>query len=239
MLHSRSTVGAQKRFCVLTVGRTGSTSLMNALGKFSDIVVPRKNMPRIGDELFHPKKLHARMKRYAELCGVPIVSAHRLMECFFAYNAGTGYAGFKTMPNWHMNFDAFVARDDIQFITLTRRDVPSTVASFLMAIRTNAWQRFGEPQPVTWTFVASRDGKRVLGNLAYVRQSLTRLSRVPNAIALAYEDLCNAAYRNEALDDFFGRPIRIENPKPPTSGRAYVENWDEFCAFIGEVPVGA
>jgi LPS sulfotransferase NodH len=31
---------SQKRFCVLTTGRAGSTALMKALGKFEDIAVP-------------------------------------------------------------------------------------------------------------------------------------------------------------------------------------------------------
>ena len=64
------------------------------------------------------------------------------------------------------------------------------------------------------------------------RSAAAQLSQVPNTIALAYEDLCDPTYRNAALDDFFGRPIQIENPKPPTSGGSYVENWDEFRDFI-------
>ncbi len=223
-----------KRFCVLTVGRAGSTSLMNVLEKFPDVAVPNKNIPCVDNELFHPKRVQAHMQRYAELCGTPITGQRQLIDCFFAHNAGMAYAGFKTMPNRHKNFGAFTARKDIRFITLTRRDIPSTVASFLLAMKTDSWRRFGEPQPVTWKFVAAQDGRQALSNLAYVHESLDKVSRVPNAIHLAYEDLCDPAYRCAALDDFFGRPIRIENPKPPTSGSAYVENWDEFCAFIGE-----
>jgi len=226
--------GPSKKFCVLTVGRAGSTSLMNVLEKFSDIAVPNKNISCVDNELVHPKRVQEHMQRYAELCGKPIPGQRQLIEAFFELNAGMPYAGFKTMPDRHKHYEAFVSRPDIQFITLTRRDVPSTVASFLMAMKTDSWRRFGEPQQATWKFVESQDGPRAAGNLAYVHASNARLGRVPNAIHLVYEDLCDPAYRCPALDDFFGRPVKIENPKPPTSGAAYVENWEEFCAFMAQ-----
>lgn len=227
--------GATKKFCVLTVGRAGSTSLMDYLEKFPDVAVPNKNIPCVDNELLHPKRIQEHMRRYAELCGSPITTQKQLIDGFFAHNAGAAYAGFKTMPDRHTNYDAFVARTDIQFITLTRRDVPSTVASFLMAMKTDFWRRSGEPQQIRWTFNPTKDSRRTRGNLVYIHESLGRLSRVPNAIHLVYEDLCNPKYRNPALDAFFGRPIRIENPKPPTSGSTYVENWEEFCNFVSRV----
>jgi hypothetical protein len=226
--------GPITKFCVITVGRAGSTSLMNVLEAFPDVAVPNKNIPCVDNELVHPKRVQEHMKRYAELCGTPITGPEQLFDCFFAYNAAFAYAGFKTMPNRHKNLGAFVSRPDIRFITLTRQDIASTVASFLMAMKTDSWRRFGEPQQATWKFVAEQDGPAARNNLAYVLLSLDQLHRVPNAIRLAYEDLCDPAYRCPALDDFFGRPIKLDNPQPPTSASTYVENWDEFRAFIDE-----
>jgi hypothetical protein len=74
----------------------------------------------------------------------------------------------------------------------------------------------------------------VLGNLRYVVRSHAQLSQVPNAIALVYEDLCDPGFSSEGLDAFFGRPIRLDDPKPPTSAEAYVANWPEFRAFVDE-----
>ncbi|MGZ8246317.1 hypothetical protein [Methylomagnum sp.] len=34
------------------------------------------------------------------------------------------------------------------------------------------------------------------------------------------------------MDDFFARPIRLENPKPPLHGSEYVANWPEFHEFL-------
>ncbi|MEE9289637.1 MAG: hypothetical protein V3U99_01360, partial [Alphaproteobacteria bacterium] len=34
----------QRRFCVLTTGRTGSTALMNRLQRFEDIALPNRNI---------------------------------------------------------------------------------------------------------------------------------------------------------------------------------------------------
>ncbi len=223
-----------KKFCVLTIGRTGSTSLMNYLETFPDIAVPNKNIPCVDNELVHPKRVQEHMRRYAELAGQPITGLGQLIDCFFGLNANFAYAGFKTMPDRHNNYDAFVARPDIQFITLTRRDIPSTVASFLLAMKTDSWRRSGESQRDTWRFRPRQDKQTVLGNLAYIHQGMARLRRVPRAIHLEYEDLCDPAYRSPALDDYFNRPIHIENPKPPTSGASYVENWEDFCAFISE-----
>ena len=39
-MEGRAMADRQSRFCVLTVGRTGSTALMDALQRFDDIAVP-------------------------------------------------------------------------------------------------------------------------------------------------------------------------------------------------------
>ncbi len=79
---------------------------------------------------------------------------------------------------------------------------------------------------------AQRDAAAVVSNLRYVVKGDTQLLKVPNAIALVYEDLCDPGFSSPALDAFFDRPIRLDDPKPPTSGETYVANWPEFRAFV-------
>ena len=223
-----------RRFCLLTVGRAGSTALMDRLARDPDIAVPGKNMSCVDHELTHPARVQAHAAAYAGLCGRQISTVEQLIDCFFAVNRDAAFAGFKTMPNRHKDLAAFVARPDIRFVTLTRRDVTSTVASFLMAMATESWRRSGEPQTARWRFDADRDAQAVLGNLRYVVRSDAQLERVPNAIALAYEDLCDPEFSSAELDGFFGRAVRLDDPKPPTSGESYVANWAEFRAFVEE-----
>lgn len=221
-----------QRFCVLTVGRAGSTSLMYYLEKFEDIGVPSKNIPCPDNELVHHQRLAEHLKQYSVLCGRPLTNQSALIEAFFDCNEHFPFAGFKTMPNRHSDLAAFTAREDIQFITLTRSDIASTAASFLVAMETGSWRRSGEPQPKKWLFKRARHEGPLLENLAYIHRSHVALSGIPRAIALTYEQLCSPDFSNPALDQFFGRKIKMENPKKPTSGRSYVKNWDEFKIFI-------
>jgi hypothetical protein len=223
-----------RRFCVLTVGRAGSTALMDRLERYPDIAVPGKNIACVDQELVHPARIQVQAAAYAKLCGKAITTPEQLIDCFFDFNGGAAFAGFKTMPNRHKDLDRFAARPDIQFITLSRRDVASTVASFLVAMATDSWRRYGEPQSARWKFEPQRDAGAVVSNLRYVVRSEAQLARVRNPIALAYEDLCDPGFSSPALDAFFGRPIRLDDPRPPTSGEAYVANWQEFRSFVDE-----
>ncbi|HEX8009619.1 MAG TPA: hypothetical protein VF814_01555 [Casimicrobiaceae bacterium] len=223
-----------RKFCVLTVGRAGSTALMDRLARYPDVAVPGKNIECVDQELTHPARIQAHAAAYARLCGRAIATAEQLIDGFFEVNGGAGYAGFKTMPNRHRDLARFVARPDIQFITLSRRDVASTVASFLMAMATDSWRRDGGLQTARWKFDAQRDAAAVVGNLRYLVKGDAKLRAVPNAIALVYEELCAPAFSSPALDAFFGRPIRLDDPKPPTSGESYVANWPEFRAFVDQ-----
>jgi hypothetical protein len=223
-----------RRFCVLTAGRAGSTALMDRLERYPDIAVPGKNIACVDQELVHPTRIQAQAAAYAKLCGKAIATPEQLIDCFFDFNGGAAFAGFKTMPNRHKDLDRFVARPDIRFITLSRRDVASTVASFLVAMATDSWRRQGGAQTARWTFEPGRDAAAVASNLRYVVRSDERLARVPNAIALVYENLCDPDFSNPALDAFFGRPIRLDAPRPPTSGETYVANWQEFRTFVDD-----
>lgn len=229
---SKNKPATGRKFCVLTVGRAGSTSLMESLEKVPGIAVPRNNVESEDNELVHPRHLARYMADYARLCKREIKSQPELIDAFYELNAQAPWAGFKSMPNRHGDFAQFTARKDIQFITLQRRDVASTAASFHRANETGSWRRHGEPRPDSWTFDAARDGDRVKANVAYIFQCRRLLAAIPGAIHLEYEDLCDGKYANKALDAYFGRPIRLLDPKPPTDGSSYVTNWGEFRAFV-------
>ncbi len=217
-----------QKFCVMTVGRSGSTSLMETIRGFEDVAVPGKDIDCEDDELLHPRRLREQMKQYAALAGRPIRSPRELIDAFYARNEAKPYAGFKSMPNRHPDYAEFTARRDIRFITLQRRDYASTAASFLRASDTGSWRRHGEPRGDHWRFDPKRDGERLKGNLAYIRRSRAQLDGIPGAIHLWYEDLCRPDYASPELDEFFGRAVRFSDPRPPTTGASYVENWDEF-----------
>jgi hypothetical protein len=218
-----------KKFCVLTEGRSGSTSLLQALARFDDVAVPGKNVASHDDELLNPQHLARYRREYARLCGRDIADAGALVDAFYALNACSAYAGFKSMPVRDRHFAALVARADVQFIALTRRDTLSAAASFAVAHFTGSWRRRGEPYAARWRFEPARHGRWVRGNVAYVRLTHARIAQVPSAIRLSYEELCDGGTR--ALDEWFGRAVRLHDAKPPTSGAAVVENWDEFRAF--------
>jgi UDP:flavonoid glycosyltransferase YjiC (YdhE family) len=216
----------------MTEGRSGSTSLMEVLEGFENVAVPNKNFSCPDNELVHPKRVREHMEKFAALRGRPINSNDELIEAFFEFNNNFAYAGFKSMPDRHQNFDEFIFRKDIRFITLKRRDIASTIASFTMARATGSWRRHGEERQEQWRFDPARDGDWIRSNLLYILSSHERLDRVPDAISLHYEDLCDATYSCPELNEYFAHEIRLRNPKPPTSGGSYVANWEVFTAFV-------
>jgi UDP:flavonoid glycosyltransferase YjiC (YdhE family) len=221
-----------RKFCVLTVGRAGSTSLMESLEKIPGLAVPRTNVESEDNELVHPRHVKRHAGEYGKLVKRKISTQPELIDAFYEVNDSAEYAGFKSMPNRHRDFAAFASRKDIQFITLQRRDLASTAASFHRANETGTWRRHGEPRPDTWTFDVPRDGERVKENVRYILQSQRLLDAIPGAIRLFYEDLCDPKYASKELDAFFGRPVRLLDPKPATSGRSYVTNWEDFQRFV-------
>jgi LPS sulfotransferase NodH len=221
----------QKRFCLLTTGRTGSTSLINALAEGDDVLVPNKLFDCPDNELVHPDKVRDYIEVFAKLSGKGVGCSEELIEGFFEWDSRAAYVGFKSMPTRHRNYADFIRRPDIKFILLTRADLPATVASFMTAMRTGSWRRYGGGQTSVWTF-RQEDRKLALGNLGYIQACQRMLSAVPGAIRLSYEQLCDPAFSCAELDEFFARPVRIRNPMPPTDAAEYVTNWPEFSEFI-------
>lgn len=215
----------------MTSGRTGSTALIDYLAEYDDIAVPHKNIDCRDNELLHPKHIQTYAKQYSKLCHSPIRNQDQLIDKFFSYNQQYPYAGFKSMPRRHKNYDAFIQRKDIQFIVLTRRDISSTIASFVLAVTIGSWRRHGEPQTKIWLF-RPQDANRVIGHLKYIHKSRMLLSRIKSAVQITYEDLCSPSFSNPKLDDYFARPIKIRDPKPPTCAKDYIVNWEDFDAFV-------
>jgi hypothetical protein len=216
----------------MTVGRCGSTALMQTLQDFPDIATPNKNISCVDNELLHPEHIGDYAKQYERLSGYPIRSPGQLIRAFYTHNGNCRYAGFKSMPNRHRHFEQFAFTPGIQFITLTRLDIPSTVASFVIAMLTGCWRREGGLQEVAWRFDEAQFGDMVAANLRYVLDSLNLIQGIPQAIALTYEDICRKNFMSLELDDFFERPIRLAHPKPPLHAETYVVNWLEFLEFV-------
>jgi len=220
---------SQRRFCIMTFGRTGSTWLIQALAEFPDVAVPAKNVVSRDNELL----MKGMAEKYSALIGRPLQSEDQVIDAFFAYNAGSKFAGFKSMPTRHKNYQRFVQRTDIAFLTLERRDIVSTSASFLMARKHGTWRRDGGALEQKLAFLPE-DRDWVAQNLGYIVQSKLMLAGIPRALRLDYEDLCQPGFENARLDAFFERPVRLPAPKAATLAQDYLENWDEFRDFVQE-----
>jgi len=220
-----------KRFCVLTSGRAGSTALMDALARFDDIAVPHKQIDCVDNEILHPRRKAQYAEQYQLLTGLPITDELSLIHAFYESNRESPYAGFKSMPERHRQLQEFAAQPNLQIITLKRGDIASTVASFLMAFDKGTWRREGGEQEHRLVWGPNYE-QRSLGHLKYLRDCERLLESLPGAIHMQYEDLCNAGYVCQPLDDFFQRHIGLLNPKPCTTAASYMDNWDAFCNFI-------
>jgi hypothetical protein len=218
----------------MTTGRSGSTALIEALAS-DDVLLPSQLFDCPDSELLHPKRSPDYMRWFSGKLQRKILSSNELIDAFFAWPTEANFVGFKSMPNRHNDYATFAARKDVQFITLVRDDVASTAASFRMAsLRRGQWLRKGEEQTQRWTFT-ERDVPPVFGNLFYLLTARALIERIPGAIPLSYEKMCAADFRNDALDHYFGRHIRLANPRPPVSASSYVTNWDVFVRFVNGI----
>jgi hypothetical protein len=221
------------KFCMITTGRSGSTALMNAIAARAGVVVPAVDLECDDHELVHRQRFAAATQVYAKLIGAPVNSASELIDAFFTVHAHARWAGFKILPEQHSDLREFVSREDIQFITLARRDVVGTCASFMLAMEKNTWRRSGGAPVRTWTF-SEENRQRVEGNLRYIHSSLRVLQQVPHAIAVFYEDLCEPGYEHPALNSYFDTKLVFANPQRPVAAADYVTNWSEFTQFCAD-----
>lgn len=222
-----------QRFCVMTMGRSASTTLMAALEAESDIALPNKDIYCPGNELLQPVRMSLYRTYYSGKTGRSITTPQDLVDAFYACHADANFAGFKSFPSRHPDIASFSVHNDTRFVALLRHDLPSAVASFMMARSVSVeWARKGGPQTLHWQFDPELDVRGVEAKVVEVIGECRALLQIPNAIRLTYEQLCDPGFSSAALNALFERPIRIANPRPPTHAADYVDNWAEFTAFV-------
>jgi len=74
-----------KKFCILTTGRAGSTSLMRVLEGNDDIAVPNKNIHCPSNELIHHRRSKRNMANMSKLVNKQIKTNQELLKYFFEY----------------------------------------------------------------------------------------------------------------------------------------------------------
>lgn len=220
-----------KYFCLLTHGRSGSTAFMRALAAHADIVTPDKQTESPDNELLHPKWVDRYRAFYQKYHPRPITNELRLIEAFYRSAGTAGFAGFKSMPNRHRKLQALIQNPKVQVITLVRQDIASTIASFLVATDRGTWRRSGEPQPNRLVY-SERLDDRITAHLKYILYCNKVLARIPRAIHIEYESLCQPDFNQAELNHFFKRNVALESARPPVEGSSYVENWPAFRDFI-------
>ncbi|MCP5151299.1 MAG: hypothetical protein H6983_16075 [Ectothiorhodospiraceae bacterium] len=219
------------RFCLLTTGRAGSTALMDAIAAGDDVTVPGDLIDCRDHELVNPEHLERHRVALERVVGHAVDGPAAMIDAFLEATRDRPIAGFKSMPNRHDDLQALVERPGLRIVTLRRRDLASTVASFMRAQATGQWRREGGRPPTDWRF-GDADIPAVRANVAYVVQAQATLSRIPGAIHVEYEALCAPDFACPALDALFGRHIALDDPRPPTSARDYVGNWEPFRRLV-------
>jgi len=220
-----------RRFCLLTSGRAASTSLMQALAAHADIGVPEKQLKCPNNEIYSFMRADRYWAAYTLLAGFPVHDELSLAAAFYASNQTMPFAGFKTMPNRHRHLQRMINEHDIQVITLVRRDIASTIASFIAATDSGVWVRAGETQTHRFHFGREHE-RRVDSHLSYLVQCLRLFTQIPGVIALDFETLCDKTFSDTKLDGYFKRPIHLTSPLTPIDGSHYVENWPSFTRYI-------
>ena len=204
---------------------------MQSLESFADIMVPNKQVPCIDNELVNPRQVQRLSAHFQKSYSHPINNDLRLTDAYFSAKPTDGYIGYKTMPYRHGSLAQLGKTFGIQFITLYRRDIAATVASFMVAKQYNEWRRSGGEQTRQIVFDANLHD-RVLYHLNYVVKNQARMLKVPGAIEVFYEDMCTEDFEHRALNDYFARRIRLLDPKPPIKVSQYVANWQAYTNFV-------
>lgn len=205
---------------------------MDKLASYDDINVPNKQMACRDNEILNPQFVRNYIRFY-ESRGFRITDEISLIKAFFKLSVQSPYAGFKSMPNRHRSLTTLINTTKLKIITLDRKDLASTVASFIIAMDRDTWRRDGGEQVYNFEF-KGKYVERSQAHLRYVLPSIFMLKEIPGAIHLSYEDLCMEDFTDPALDSYFGRAIRLDDPKPPTNAEHYVTNWDSFKSYIDE-----
>ncbi len=222
-------MAALKQFIVAAVPRSGSTFLIQHLARAVDAYVPDVNHR----ELFNPyEKLFnchvLRLDGSSEVC---------ILDEFFR-RSNRPYAGLKTIPGFHREWSDIAGRQDIQFITLLRKDFLSCAASYIVSDRRFQWEKPSREQLdgrklVFGDLYATEAKKAVslgatLGYLLFNYRAIERLNARPDTICLATEDLVQSEPVDSRLREFLGCPITFDGFRAPTH---YTECFEDHFYF--------
>ena len=220
-----------KKFCVVSPGRCGSSAFMRALNAFDDIASPCKNSQLLFSELLHPDFIEEAYSIYSALGDLNDRTPSKLIDCFYDVNSNFPFAGFKLLFCQSSGVSQLWFSRDIQFITLVRRDIASAMASCMMASDTGDWNRQGGGHKRGWSYSSARE-EELKGRVEAHFKAVITLKSIPNTIVIYYEDIARGGFVDASLREFFGRDVRLAEPKEPTSGESYVRNWGEFRGLV-------
>lgn len=222
-----------KKFAVLTTGRAGSSSLLQTLEKLPGLITPA-NSTEVGQtELLNPTFRADFFSIYSGLCGRNLKSERELISEFYRQNQSARFVGFKGLYSQLSSFKSLLLMQDVTFVVLLRRDIASTIASFMVAMDRGCWGRKGNSHKSAWSFHPKRYHE--LNRLVVAHYvAISSLLRVPRSIVLHYEELCCEGFSDSRLESFFESKVRFLNPRPPVSGASYVANWIEFKSCVEE-----
>lgn len=204
---------------------------MRALNAFDDIASPCKNSQLLFSELLHPNLLEEAYSIYSALGDLTDRTPSKLIDCFYDVNSSFPYAGFKLLFCQSAGVEQLWFSEDVQVITLLRHDIPSTMASLMMASDTGDWNREGGGHRRGWSYSSARGGE-LKERVAAHFKAVTSLMSIPNSIVIYYEDITQSGFVSASLREFFGRDVRLAEPRKPTSGEQYVRNWGEFRDLV-------
>jgi hypothetical protein len=223
-----------KRFLVVGHPRSGSTFLVEYLALKSGAFTPNVNH----QELFNV------YERLFNSCALQLDGSDEagMLQSFFARSTKQ-FAGLKTIPSFHRQWRDILELPGIQFITIARRDILSSIASMLVSERTRRWdlpgreQLAGKEQFSLW-FRDRRDREMTLGDLLgrllFDLRSLERLEERPGTIRIRSEDLAGRVYESSELNAFFEQRIPIRGFKRPTDYRELFADPDSFRDMVVE-----
>lgn len=222
-----------KRFLVVGHPRSGSTFLIERLVRAADADAP----------LVNHKELFNLYERLFNTCVLQLDGSTELgmLRSFFARSTKQ-FAGLKTIPSFHREWASVAAVPDLQFITISRKDVLSSIASILVSENTRIWDRTareqldGRPGNFGHWFRDRREQEMVLGDLInrflFDTRSIEQLNARPTTIALTCEELVGDTFRSEQLDEFFGQRMSLRGFRQPTDYRECFEDAPLFHTTI-------
>jgi LPS sulfotransferase NodH len=230
----------KKRFLVVGHPRSGSTFLIQRLARAVGADTPFVNheeLFNVYERLFNGLTL--------QLDGSSEVG---MLQAFLARSTKR-IAGLKTIPSFHREWNDIVNIVDLQFITISRRDVLSSIASMLLSEKTHCWEKSareqleGQKRQFSEWFRDRRHQEMVLGEMLnrflFSLRALEQLNARSSTISLYCEDLAGGRFESKQINEYFEQSIVLRGFKSATNYRECFEDADLFrdtvIAFLRSV----